>query len=202
MSEFRRRQMIAAASGKRQIVWNQMIKNGNFVDKSNWSNFQLTSFTVSNNTAICYLDSSHTSATGWYGITQSGFNGGTIELISGHKYYICALINTETSTSGSISFARNMSGSVSFTRITTQTWVPIGGVVSATNTDTQTNTLYVRKGYIPLNVEDTTMYKNIMMFDLTMMFGQDNEPTKAEFEAMFNLPYTYYPYNAGEVMYI
>jgi hypothetical protein len=42
----------------------------------------------------------------------------------------------------------------------------------------------------------------INIFDLTMMFGAGNEPTKAEFEAMFNLPYTYYPYNAGEVIYI
>lgn len=40
---------------------------------------------------------------------------------------------------------------------------------------------------------------NFQLFDLTRMFGPDNEPsTVEEFEAMF--PADYYPYNAGELM--
>lgn len=41
--------------------------------------------------------------------------------------------------------------------------------------------------------------KNLMIFDLTAMFGSGNEPTTAEeFEKMF--PNGYYPYNEGELM--
>lgn len=39
--------------------------------------------------------------------------------------------------------------------------------------------------------------KNIKAFDLTQMFGEGNEPTIEEFEAMF--PNDYYEYNAGEL---
>lgn len=38
----------------------------------------------------------------------------------------------------------------------------------------------------------------INVFDLTQMFGVENEPTIEEFESMF--PADYYPYNAGELM--
>ena len=41
--------------------------------------------------------------------------------------------------------------------------------------------------------------KNLMIFDLTLMFGAGNEPsTVVEFEKMF--PADYYPYNAGEIV--
>lgn len=45
----------------------------------------------------------------------------------------------------------------------------------------------------------TISVKNLMIFDLTVMFGAGNEPTSVEeFEAMF--PADYYPYNAGEIV--
>lgn len=40
--------------------------------------------------------------------------------------------------------------------------------------------------------------KNLMLFDLTVMFGSGNEPTVAEFEAMY--PADYYPYDAGSLL--
>lgn len=45
----------------------------------------------------------------------------------------------------------------------------------------------------------TISVKNLMIFDLTTMFGAGNEPsTVEEFEKMF--PNEYYPYNAGEIV--
>lgn len=45
----------------------------------------------------------------------------------------------------------------------------------------------------------TISVKNLMIFDLTTMFGSGNEPsTVEEFEKMF--PADYYPYNAGEIV--
>lgn len=46
---------------------------------------------------------------------------------------------------------------------------------------------------------DTWSIKNVMLFDLTAMFGAGNEPaTVAEFEALF--PEPYYPYDAGSLL--
>lgn len=46
---------------------------------------------------------------------------------------------------------------------------------------------------------NTVQYKNVVLFDLTLMFGAGNEPaTVEEFEAMFPLPY--YDYNPGEII--
>lgn len=45
----------------------------------------------------------------------------------------------------------------------------------------------------------TISVKNLMVFDLTALFGSGNEPTSVEeFEAMF--PNDYYPYNVGEII--
>lgn len=45
----------------------------------------------------------------------------------------------------------------------------------------------------------TISVKNLMVFDLTALFGSGNEPTSVEeFEKMF--PADYYPYNAGEIV--
>jgi hypothetical protein len=45
----------------------------------------------------------------------------------------------------------------------------------------------------------TISVKNLMIFDITTMFGTGNEPTSVEeFEKMF--PADYYPYNAGEIV--
>ena len=45
----------------------------------------------------------------------------------------------------------------------------------------------------------TISVRNLMIFDLTVMFGTGNEPSTAEeFEKMF--PAEYYPYNAGEIV--
>lgn len=45
----------------------------------------------------------------------------------------------------------------------------------------------------------TISVRNLMIFDLTVMFGSGNEPTSVEeFEKMF--PNDYYPYNAGEIV--
>ena len=51
--------------------------------------------------------------------------------------------------------------------------------------------------YITIAAPVGTMYmlKNIMLFDLTVMFGAENEPTLEEFKMMF--PNDYYPYDSG-----
>lgn len=52
--------------------------------------------------------------------------------------------------------------------------------------------------YISNNTGTEVYVKNINIFDLTQMFGEGNEPTIEEFEAMF--PNSYYEYNEGELI--
>ena len=54
--------------------------------------------------------------------------------------------------------------------------------------------------YYSTGAEEVTFYyKNFQIFDLTLMFGEGNEPaTVEEFEAIFPAPY--YEYNAGELL--
>ena len=72
--------------------------------------------------------------------------------------------------------------------------------------DTETQTIANHTYYISINlksVDPTTVgglqCNNLMLIDLTQMFGAGNEPANVEeFEAMF--PADYYPYNAGEIV--
>lgn len=79
-------------------------------------------------------------------------------------------------------------------------WTKITRIVSP-----KKNSNYRDMFHIFINAEPRTMLagesfkiRNVNVFDLTLMFGLDNEPTIEEFEAMF--PADYYPYNAGELM--
>lgn len=72
--------------------------------------------------------------------------------------------------------------------------------------DTETQTIANHTYYISINlksVDPTTVgglqCNNLMLIDLTQMFGAGNEPASVEeFEKMF--PADYYPYNAGEIV--
>lgn len=64
---------------------------------------------------------------------------------------------------------------------------------------TATNTRFIIYGSKPTGESVTLTVKDMMIFDLTTMFGAGNEPTLAEFEAMFPLN-RYYQYDPGQTM--
>ena len=51
---------------------------------------------------------------------------------------------------------------------------------------------------IKLNQGDVVQYRNLNFVDLTIMFGEGNEPTVDEFKALF--PLAFYNFNAGELI--
>lgn len=194
MSEFRRRQMMAAASGKRQIIWNQLVVNGNFAeggdDPTGWTKGYGSIFDNSNNDYVIIEGRNFS-----YQNPQNPF-------VIGHIYYAKVRARyASTDKSGYAHFhwynniPKKPNNDGSWTDITLYG----AAIKDATQSSYGLCRLVVGTNGCVLHVDKSV---GINIFDLTMMFGAGNEPTKAEFEAMFNLPNTYYPYNAGEVMYI
>lgn len=180
------------------IAWNQLIKNGNFVDTSNWTG-QYGTISAANN-KLTYTRTTVDSAAR---IQQS--NTG---FLKNHKYIIhCAL------TSSAATVARIAINTGSIQQIATFSLVA----------NTKTNAFYV---FMPAadasilylyndndragSVGDTVIYESVWSIDLTLALG----PTIADY--IYSLetatagagvqwfkqyfPKSYYPYNAGALV--
>lgn len=174
---------IKEVKGK-SIVWNQLVRNGNFAQGGNtpagWGGYQ--SCDNSNEDYITFSAGS------------GNVHSYTAKHVSGHKYYIrfkwrvknsnafCVLLNAVSSL---------IKGSV-------DNWVEDKQIITATNSS---QGAYGSIGFVPQTNYTIDIDKKIgvTFIDLTLMFGAGNEPaTVAEFEKIF--PLNYYDYNAGEVI--
>ena len=160
----------------KSIPWNQLVKNGNFVNDNNWI-AQFATWSITNNVATIVCN-----GTGWNGLVQQ-----SITFIANHKYYFCAKFGTTAAITVSSAF---------FTFGTTRN---TGGIYRFIGQCGQSNSpnLYIRRkdpgeGF-------TFTIENVIVIDLTLIFGAGNEPaTVEEFKAIF--PEDYYPYNPGEII--
>ena len=133
----------------------------------------------------------------------------TERFIEGHIYYVQCHSKFENpnnnSVTGTIS-SLNINGTTNTVRIAhdsalkyTETGYKKLWILFRFGQHTGTN------AYVSLNANSNTdtslirYLKNLMIFDLTAMFGEGKEPTADEFRKMF--PCDYYPYNEGEWMY-
>lgn len=132
------------------------------------------------------------------------FSGNRPKWTKGHKYlfelYIKSSIEPFT-----ISIGYSDKESVAYNRDGTSFSEASGGrkLLLFTPYDSAIDNGYLYIGVRPVRYDTqqhcTISVKNVMIFDLTTIFGVGNEPnTVEEFEAMF--PAGYYPYNAGEVV--
>ena len=178
------------------IVWNQLIQNGNFVDKSGWFVYNGTGSVSNNNYTFTVTGTQTYSFIAQY-IDKSFF-------IANHKYYVTATIVPQYDT-GKITVALH-NGPSQMTLWTATASSRKTNFVSTTftissnfasNTTDKTRLIL----YCPHSESaqgNVTTISNVWMVDLTKMFGTGNEPaTPAEFRAMF--PDDYYPYSAGEL---
>lgn len=126
-------------------------------------------------------------------------------LSSGHIYYICcvAKYGDGGNTTGYIypSWALPSGHVYKFNQ--DRTWTAFGKVSTISSNNNGTTSSYGLVRFLNSNSK-ITIDKNagVQLFDLTLMFGSGNEPTKEEFDAMFGTPYTYHPFNLGEIMYL
>lgn len=176
------------------IAWNQLVKNGDFQDSSNWNKPSI--LTIENNIATITCDQD---AYG-QGIEQNTEH----RVIKGHKYYFSARAKsnqidgavraTQYAYGNGVSTLNfgNLSIGISFGQVS--------GFAEATENSsglTQWRFACIRTNGAS-KTGDVLEITNINIIDLTQMFGPGNEPTSVlEFTRLF--PKLYYPFNAGEI---
>jgi len=177
------------------LVWNQLVKNGDFANASGISAHNDASFSVSGNVATVVVGSSASQ------LTNSGISVHGDGIITGHKYYISVFCKSATDLG--LSVLNGLSGGhFSWDAgYGNETSIPGDSVwhrVEKIGTATQTQDLGWVAGAFPPDVV-TYYLRDFMVVDLTLLFGAGNEPTTvAAFEAIF--PESYYPYNAGTLI--
>lgn len=161
------------------LVWNQLVKNGNFADTSNWTTGNAT-FSVSSNKA-----------------TLNVTNNGTVvfyqpinEKYAGHKVLVLFDGYASRSLTTTVNWGRMLGSAVSLTT-TNKRFSILVPIVLGGNNNFNLSTA--------AETGDVINFSNVCMFDLTKMFGAGNEPsTVKEFTDLF--PLSYYKYNAGSLL--
>ena len=172
--------------GGRNVKFNQLVQNGNFADSSLWGG-QFADVSISNGVADVTL-----SAKGDYVALRRS----SLESVTGHKYFVTATIKCTKKTA--VGFYLN--GQYAYTN----------GYDIRANTLTKVSTLinggesggfniYVSRKN-ELEIGDVVQVSNVMLVDLTEMFGTGNEPSAEGFKELF--PNDYYEYTTGKYMNI
>ena len=175
------------------LVFNQLVQNGNFADTSNWLTSN-SSISVSNNEATITFNQQ------WASVRSN------CNLVYNHKYYVKADIKMDTTGNTRIGLgdAGYMSRQGVYLQFnpsdanyhTYEIYGTLNEVTGASDKSIviQNSDNSSRTGYI----------KNVIVIDLTLMFGSGNEPTSvSDFETWLSnniglLPY--YDYNAGSLL--
>ena len=162
------------------IVWNQICLNGNFASVSIWNPIGV-SYSVNNNVATITKESAN------FGWMQQGVN-----LVVGHKYYYAAMIEILTG-SGTVGIGFLDSDNANIGRVFTDTK---GRVSNILQLNVESDRIVIRPNN---DFVGTALVSNMVLIDLTKMFGAGKEPTTvAEFEALF--PLHYYANETGKVL--
>ena len=174
----------------RTLAWNQLVKNGNFAGgTTGWSPAQ-GSIAASGGVLTYTVASPFEGNT----LTQSQFPD-----IANHMYLFRGELNysakpTSTQT-GFLGIGGYYGASWRIQDIVPKSWFKVSGIITSTG-QAATKDLRIYLRTTGMAVGDTVQLKNIVAYDLTLMFGKGNEPsTVEEFESLFPLPY--YEYNAG-----
>lgn len=177
--------------GGRTIVWNQLATN----IASNWN------FESSNSATVIEEEDymSSTIKTCSSHILWERYNNNRFAPILGQKYYVT--INVFLPKKANVHY-RTYGYETSRKSIEANIWYTYSDIISPQKGDDSGRPFsIIFSSYNDNTFEsgDKFMFKNIMVFDLTKMFGAGNEPsTPEEFEALFSEDY--YPYNEGTLM--
>lgn len=177
------------------VAWNQLVKNGNFVDTNDWS---ASSGTISASNNIL----TYTVSTPYNGpvLTQRNFQKAT-----GHKFLFSCELNY-SSDPESLDVYIGVAGywGVLYRNpITPNQWFKLEGIVEDDGNAPNKN-LYMYLRTTKMNIGDTISVKNVRSFDLTLIYGAGNEPTtteqfEADYEKWFGKLLTYEEYDAGSL---
>ncbi len=182
--------------GGRTLVFNQLIPNGDFSDgTTGWdgNGNPYASLTVTDGVLSCVASGS-TNRT-WRARTN-------VNITAGHKYALCGSFkrtysgNDVDANRTDIFFGGNENETVgSIDTPTAGTVYSLNMIAAPTKNNTQ---MIIGTSGSVNSSADTPMFdlSNVMLIDLTLMYGSGNEPTTVqEFTAQF--PANYYPYSQG-----
>lgn len=173
------------------INWNQLLKELSLADPINW--------VVNGGTGTVADDVCNVTLTAPIANLGSRIDSKTYyDSIAGHKYYITFGIKTPKAITG-LRIYYDAHSAVSEAITTTNSWVRVSKIVTpqAGYANAYVQVFFGNNATDGFAVGDVISVKNLMLCDLTAMFGAGNEPTTtAEFEALFSKDY--YAYNAGE----
>lgn len=173
------------------VAFNQILKNGNFAITTDWSPFQPANVSLNWDNGLTVT--SNYAGTG--GDQISVRQAIAQPFILGHKYFV----HFEFSTSNtSLTPLVECFGAL-YSNENRLDYVQSGNNYYSINNVKATRTTFCYLKAIGTKaVGDTWTFKNVMIIDLTQMFGAGNEPTTVEkFRALY--PDSYYPYNAGKL---
>lgn len=162
---------------------NQIIKNGNFTDSSNWNEAN-SAATYNNNECVI----SPNALFGQIYQTQSG------KFIQGHKYF-CSLYAKYIS--GNVSIRLQVSNNINL--LSTQLTPNYTKYETITTASVDSN-----QAIVLFNTTTTNSFaiKNIMIVDLTKIYGAGNEPTTIqELEEDYPQLNYFIPYTEGSLIY-
>lgn len=160
--------------------FNQLVRNGNFVDTSYWTTTARGSISVNNN-ELTYTAVSIASSESGHRVEQTSIG------LTGHKWLISFEAKSTNNTrdltvSNAILYKQTVHLTNSFAKYS---------FIGTANL----NTLWFHfTNSTSVDVGDNFVLRNVQIFDLTAM-GLDSITTAEEFTALY--PKEYYPYNAG-----
>lgn len=180
--------IIREVRGK-SLVWNQLIVNGNFARGTYGWNTVGGSASAEGG-ILTYTKNNET-----INLPAARVDRRNVAFPAGHKYYYAFAIRPSVETV--CQFGTNGNMSIKLSRLEANVWKKVSGIF--TPSSEVTNLYYYCNREINLSPGDTVEYKEIILIDLTLMFGAGNEPTTVEeFERMFFLHF--YEHNAGTII--
>lgn len=176
--------------GGRSVASNQRIQDVKFetdIDANSvWRVHGTPSIIVNNNVAM------FTVANKWDGVSQS------VEVIKNHKYYMYAEAKSDRENNNILCpyVYQDIFGTENSVVAHGTEWS--GYAVMNIAAKSAKAAIGVRAAGATTVIGATISCKNIQCIDLTQMFGEGNEPTLEQFQAMLTRPD--YPYNAGTLV--
>ena len=168
------------------IEWNQLVQNTTADYSNKWGAFAGT-LSFDGDIAIVVPNGAH-SSTLHYGL---GYDGSSTGLVEDHIYFCSGKVKSTQANRYRLRFSNITHYSPS---VAAGTWTTAEMIGNATS-NLQVLTFYAENDTV-YSAEDTISFKDMILCDLTEMFGAGNEPaTVAEFRELF--PLDYYAYNAG-----
>lgn len=171
------------------VMFNQLIKNGNFENTDNWIFTNADSYSVEDNVLTLVVTRQYGSPLLQYVLDFEPY----------HYYYMSLDFKQDVQGGYTdVCLSQNASNRQSFFSIQTSSsdFIHYSKISQVNNTTI--NALLISN--FSANITQTMYIKNIMLIDLTKMYGTGNEPNLNDFETQF--PLEYYEYNQGELLMV